>query len=560
MIDEIRKPDCPDYQCGKNMGSSELLKTHTCAAVQGLKPGEQVTLGGWLQAFQNEQPPAILLRDQSGVVRVVLEDQKLADRMLQVEVESVLQIVGIVRSGLSTDEVIISHKLNVEVLAQEFQILSAAKPLPFPVDSDEATDEHQEQAYRYLVLRRPQFHRNLTAVSEVRRVIRYSLIDRGFIEVDNLRQEYQDSFGVELNGEYLTPSRLSLTPLLGTLSTNMKKCYQFVHAPVNPRIPLPFGIEGSWLHLGVANCGSITEIFTLMEDLLQDLAQSHECEARVKSILPSPSLCTFSQTKKRRETLRFDVMGAVKCMDSEDTLCMMCFHFPRELDLLSEEADWFFESLRVYQVEHASWLIVRGPDQVDMKQCGTFAAISPESIALDTSSDFLKLIQPSSKFDLLLLTVPCGSLNDLHEELEIQMQLRLDIDNRILEFNWLGEEPLFEKIQGRLTMRYHAFVSSLQTDQDLLVTSPEKVRGEIFPLMYERQKLGYAYVRNRDFTAQKLLFRLLQWGDEEISKLAPVLLDAFEYNIAFCGLELQIERLAAILTGEYDITKMVSFP
>lgn len=414
-----------------------MLRTHTCDEINGLESGHQVILAGWLHSVQGQRPLVIQLRDRSGIAKVVFEDPVITKEVRELYIESVIQVTGFVRVIHSLSAENESAGRDVEVSATEFQVLNPSVPFPSSITSDEGMDEHEEQEYRFLALRNPRFKKNLEAVANVRRIIRDYLDKQGFIEV-YLPRDYQNdyNYGIQLDDSYLTPSRLSLAPLLGTALTKMERCYQFVRSPINSNIPLPFGIEGTSLHLGVANCESIKDVFRLMVELIAELARVYECNVRQIPIIP------------------------------------------------------------------------------------------------DTDS------------------------RNLHER-----ESRSGTDRNVLNFAWLADEHLFEKSEDGWRTRYHFFVSPLRSDLNLLPENPDQVRGESYALMCNNsQHLGLAYVRNSDLTIQRLIFRLLDLSEVEISKLAPVMSDAFEYNVHLCGMELQIEKLAAVFVQEDDITKMFPFP
>ena len=93
--------------------------------------GREVTLSGWVARRRDHGGVAFLdLRDASGVVQVVVHDEAAHG----LRAEYCIRVRGEVSDRPECNENPELPTGQIEVMAAEVEILSAAAPLPFPID------------------------------------------------------------------------------------------------------------------------------------------------------------------------------------------------------------------------------------------------------------------------------------------------------------------------------------------------------------------------------------------------------------------------------------------
>ncbi len=166
------------------------------------KIGQEVELYGWVATIRDHKNIIFIdLRDRSGIVQVVGGPD-----LKQLSTEDVVYIKGLVKER---PEKLINPKIatgKIEIEAKLINIISKAKPVPLPVDTDGyEIDEEIRLQYRYLDLRRPRMFRNLQLKSKITAFIRDYLIERDFLEIETPILTKTTPEGAR---DFLVPSRL----------------------------------------------------------------------------------------------------------------------------------------------------------------------------------------------------------------------------------------------------------------------------------------------------------------------------------------------------------------
>lgn len=166
------------------------------------KVGEEITLKGWILSRRDHGKIMFLdLRDRSGVVQVV-GTKTLGDA----RPEDVVEITGLVKKRPDS---MINPKMEtgtIEVECVTLAIISKARELPFPIDTDGyEVNEEIRSKFRYLDLRRPRMNRNIRLRSKVVGFIRNFLLNRDFVEIETPVLTKTTPEGAR---DFLVPSRL----------------------------------------------------------------------------------------------------------------------------------------------------------------------------------------------------------------------------------------------------------------------------------------------------------------------------------------------------------------
>jgi len=166
------------------------------------KIGQEVELYGWVTTVRDHKNIIFIdLRDRSGVVQIVGNKE-----FKQLNTEDVIYIKGLVKKR---PEKLVNPKLKtgtIEIEAKELKIISKAKPIPIPIDSNGyEIDEEVRLKYRYLDLRRQRIYQNLIYRFKTIKFIREYLTEKDFIEIETPILTKTTPEGAR---DFLVPSRL----------------------------------------------------------------------------------------------------------------------------------------------------------------------------------------------------------------------------------------------------------------------------------------------------------------------------------------------------------------
>ena len=134
-------------------------RTHSCGALRPAEAGHAVTLMGW--AFRRRDHGGLIfvdLRDREGLTQLVFNpttDAAAHEVAGRIRAEFVLAVRGTVQRRPPGTVNPHLPTGGVEVQVQEVRILNASKPLPFPLDESQHTEDGLRLRYRSLDLRRP---------------------------------------------------------------------------------------------------------------------------------------------------------------------------------------------------------------------------------------------------------------------------------------------------------------------------------------------------------------------------------------------------------------------
>lgn len=164
--------------------------------------GQTITLKGWVATKRDHGKLTFIdLRDRSGVVQCVGYQ-----KMGELTIESVIEIVGLVKARPERMINKNSPTGTVEIDVQEYTVLNKASELPFQLDGDtREVNEELRLKYRYLDLRHPRMSKIVQLRSNYFKELRTALYDQEFVEVETPMLTKSTKEG---SRDFIVPSRL----------------------------------------------------------------------------------------------------------------------------------------------------------------------------------------------------------------------------------------------------------------------------------------------------------------------------------------------------------------
>ncbi|WP_176085228.1 aspartate--tRNA ligase [Martelella sp. HB161492] len=182
-------------------------RSHSCAALKKSDVGTIARLSGWVHRVRDHGGLLFIdLRDHYGMTQVVVDpDSKAFATAEKVRGEWVIRVDGKVRAR--TEETVNANMATgeIELYAEEIEILSTAKELPLPVFGEPDYPEDVRLKYRFLDLRRETLHANIVKRTKIITQMRSLMTDAGFGEYTTPILTASSPEGAR---DFLVPSRI----------------------------------------------------------------------------------------------------------------------------------------------------------------------------------------------------------------------------------------------------------------------------------------------------------------------------------------------------------------
>ncbi|WP_375623960.1 MULTISPECIES: aspartate--tRNA ligase [unclassified Bartonella] len=182
-------------------------RSHHCAALRRCDVGTQVRLSGWVHRVRDHGGILFVdLRDHFGITQIVADPASPAFKVIEkVRSEWVIRVDGEVCAR--SDEVINTTLPTgeIEIFAQEVEILSKSDELPLPVFGEPDYPEDIRLKYRFLDLRRETMHKNIMRRTEIIAAMRRAMQNNGFTEFTTPLLTASSPEGAR---DFLVPSRV----------------------------------------------------------------------------------------------------------------------------------------------------------------------------------------------------------------------------------------------------------------------------------------------------------------------------------------------------------------
>ncbi len=545
-----------------------MIRSHGAGAVTEADIGSEVVVAGWVQRRRDHGGVAFFdVRDATGLVQVVADPAE-HPTVADLKMEYCVRVRGEVRSRPAGTENPDLPTGKIEIGVVELDVLAPAKTLPFMIDDRTDVDEAVRLRHRYLDLRRPRMAANLRARSRVTAVIRRTLDDMGFLEVETPTLINSTPEGAR---DMLVPSRL--------------RPGEFYALPQSPQLfKQLLMIAGVERYFQIARCyrdedfrsdrqleftqldleGSFWERDDVLETIEVVLAAVTREIRGVDVPLPFPRL-TWHEAMDRYGSDKPDMRFDMEIVDLSDLFPKSEFGvFKNALEaggtvrgINGGPQEWS-RARADAMTERAKELGARGLVWMVSQDDGSLR--SPVAKFLDEAEiEGIKSRMEVSPGDVLLIAA-----DRWRTTVGVLGGLRLDLGrpntHDDLAYLWVVDFPLFEEDEeGAITFSHHPFTSPTSIDE--MANDPANAISNAYDAVLNGVELGSGSIRIHDPKVQRQVFEILGIDGRTAERRFGWFLEALEYGTPpHGGFAFGVDRLVMVLQNETSIREVIPFP
>jgi aspartyl-tRNA synthetase len=526
---------------------------------------QTVYLKGWAAKVRNLGGLLFIdLRDRFGITQLVIRpESKCYEIALKVKSEFVIEAKGIViereskNPNMNTGDI----EFEVEVLV----ILSQAETPPMMISNDTDSLEETRLKYRYLDLRRPLMQNYLIKRSEITQVIRQSLLDEGFYELETPMLGKSTPEGAR---DFLVPSRL----------------YEghFYALPQSPQIYKQlFMIAGFEKYFQFARCFRDED---LRADRQLEFTQV-DIEASFIDQEDILSLIERMMTKLFKKVLNLEIQTPFLRMSYQHALETYGTDKPdMRYELFIKDYAPLFEEIEIPLFKDKSLLrgiVFNQGHLLSRKQIDELAHVVKKNhgdalaYIKRTDNEYSgSIIKYVSENDINRLGLSSGEIlllvpgNDFERVSQALGALRIELANQFklipedtYRFLWVVDWPLLEysEEEKRFYAKHHPFTAPV--DENVLRNNPKDAMAKGYDVVLNGYELGGGSIRIHNQEIQRLMFDTLGLSKADITNRFGFFVDALKYGTPpHGGIALGLDRIVMLLTGTTNIKDVVAFP
>ena len=554
-----------------------MYRSHKLNELRMEHVGQSVTISGWIDKVRDMGPFVFIdLRDRYGITQVLVNEnspKEVLELAKKLKNEFVIQVEGKVNERTSKNKNILTG--DIEVLAENINVLSKSKALPFEI-SENNINENLRLTYRYLDLRRKKMLDNIVKRNAMLFSIREFMNNEGFLDIDTPILGKATPEGAR---DFIVPSRmqkgefyaLPQSPQLfkqTLMVAGMDKYYQLAKCFRDEDLRGDRQLEFTQLDMEMSFIHQ-EDIMDLVERLAKKVFKDVTGEEKLEKFDRITYDYAMNNYGSDKPDLRFDM----KIKDLSEIVANKGFSvFDDAISnggsvraIVSDDVDFSRKKIKDLEDFVKTYYKAKGLAYIKVGEDGNINSPIAKFFDEDTLNNIKNTLELTNNKIAFILADKNKIVLDGLGALRLKLGNDLGLINKDeFKFAWVVDFPMFEysEEEGRYLAQHHPFTSIKKEDVKYLDSGElEKIKSESYDLVLNGYEIGGGSIRIHDSELQAKVFDTLGLSKEEQIDKFGFFLETLSYGVPpHGGLAFGLDRWLMAMQKETSIKEVIPFP
>ena len=554
-----------------------MYRSHKLDELRIENVGQSVTISGWIDKVRDMGPFVFIdLRDRYGITQVLVNEnspKEILELAKKLKNEFVIQVEGKVNERTSKNKNILTG--DIEVLAENINVLSRSKNLPFEI-SENNINENLRLTYRYLDLRRKKMLDNIVKRNAMLFSIREFMDNEGFLDIDTPILGKATPEGAR---DFIVPSRmqkgefyaLPQSPQLfkqTLMVAGMDKYYQLAKCFRDEDLRGDRQLEFTQLDMEMSFIHQ-EDIMDLVERLAKKVFKDVTGEEKLEKFERITYDYAMNNYGSDKPDLRFDM----KIKDLSEVVVNKGFSvFDDAISnggsvraIVSDDVDFSRKKIKDLEDFVKTYYKAKGLAYIKVGEDGSINSPIAKFFDEETLNNIKNTLELTNNKIAFILADKNKIVLDGLGALRLKLGNDLGLINKDeFKFAWVVDFPMFEysEEEGRYLAQHHPFTSIKKEDIKYLDSGElEKIKSESYDLVLNGYEIGGGSIRIHDSELQSKVFDTLGLSKEEQVDKFGFFLETLSYGVPpHGGLAFGLDRWLMAMQKETSIKEVIPFP
>lgn len=554
-----------------------MYRSHKLNELRMEHVGQSVTISGWIDKVRDMGPFVFIdLRDRYGITQVLVNEnspKEVLELAKKLKNEFVIQVEGKVNERTSKNKNILTG--DIEVLAENINVLSKSKALPFEI-SENNINENLRLTYRYLDLRRKKMLDNIVKRNAMLFSIREFMNNEGFLDIDTPILGKATPEGAR---DFIVPSRmqkgefyaLPQSPQLfkqTLMVAGMDKYYQLAKCFRDEDLRGDRQLEFTQLDMEMSFIHQ-EDIMDLVERLAKKVFKDVTGEEKLEKFDRITYDYAMNNYGSDKPDLRFDM----KIKNLSELVANKGFSvFDDAINnggsvraIVSDDVDFSRKKIKDLEDFVKTYYKAKGLAYIKVGEDGNINSPIAKFFDEDTLNNIKNTLELINNKIAFILADKNKIVLDGLGALRLKLGNDLGLINKDeFKFAWVVDFPMFEysEEEGRYLAQHHPFTSIKKEDVKYLDSGElEKIKSESYDLVLNGYEIGGGSIRIHDSELQAKVFDTLGLSKEEQIDKFGFFLETLSYGVPpHGGLAFGLDRWLMAMQKETSIKEVIPFP